>query len=137
MSYMNFSFLTPNLGLCRVKLWATGRYGFSLPKKVEITTAAGATSTFLYYNRKVGLTSELANRALVRIAITQFLERDPDDGAVVEINDTMPPFAGTLTPVRPSAPAAAPTRVRPGRLGARTSPGKQSGVVSSDAASSG
>lgn len=129
---MNFSFLSLNLGLCLVKLWATGRYGFSLPKKVEITTSTGETRTFLYYNRKVGLRSELTNRALVRIAIAQFLDSDCERAAVLEINDALPPFAGTLTPIRPTSPAPAPTRVRPGRPSARAR--KESSTGSSDGA---
>jgi hypothetical protein len=126
-AYMNFSFLSLKLGLCLVKLWATGRHGFSLPKKVEITTGTGETATYLYYNRKVGLKSELTNRALVRIAIAQFLDSDRD-AAVVEINDAIPPFAGTLTPIRPSSPPPAPARVRPGRSRAKASSGKESGI---------
>ena len=111
---MNFSFLTLNFGPCVAKLSATGRFGFSLPKKVEITTAAGETTTFLYHNRKVGLKSELKNRVLVRIAIAQFLSNECEHGCVVEINDALAPFAGTLNAVLPSSPPVS-MRVRPGR----------------------
>jgi hypothetical protein len=115
MSSMNFSFLSPNLEVCLVKLWATGRYGFSQPKKVEISTPAGNTCTFVYYNRKVGLKAELANRTLVRIAIAQFLALEPSPAAVLEIDDTLKPFGGALTPIRPPSPPPPPPRVRPGR----------------------
>ena len=111
---MNFSFPTLNFGPCVAKLFATGRYGFSLPKKVEITTAAGETTTFLYHNRKVGLKSELKNRVLVKIAIAQFLSGECEHGSVVEINDAVAPFAGTLTAVLPTSPPVS-MRVRPGR----------------------
>jgi hypothetical protein len=118
---MNFSFLSPDHGLCLVKLWATGRYGFSQPKKVEISTPAGETFTFLYYNRKVGLKSELANRTLVKIAISQFLVSAHGSSSAVEINDALAPFDGALTPIRPPSPPPPPPRVRPGRPRARTS----------------
>ena len=111
---MNLSFISPKSGLCLLKLWASGRHGFSLPKKVEITTGAGATSVFIYYNRRLGLQSELTNRALIRIAITQFLETDGKGAAVIEVDDAMPPFEGALTPVRPSS-LSEPPRPRPGR----------------------
>ena len=111
---MNFSFSTPHSGACLVKLWASGRYGFSLPKKVEITTPGGVTSTYLYHSRKVGPMSELTNRALVRIAIAQFLQ-GPGDGEQ-EVDDTMAPFSGVLTQIRPVAPPPPPPRVRPSRI---------------------
>ena len=110
---MNFSFSTPTSGACLVKLWASGRYGFSLPKKVEITGQDGVTSTYLYHSRKVGLTSELTNRTLVRIAIAQYLEGAA--GEVHQIDDTVAPFPGTLTQIRPFAPPP-PPRVRPSRV---------------------
>ncbi|MFL6676265.1 MAG: hypothetical protein ACJ8LG_23620 [Massilia sp.] len=122
---MNFSFLSLTLGPCRVKLWATGRYGFTLPKKVEITSGTGETSTFLYYNRKVGLKSELTNPALVRIAIFQFLGGDHAHPSLVELNDAMPPFTGPVTRIRSSSPPPAPPRVRPGRSRGRASSDKQ------------
>lgn len=110
---MNFSFSTPTSGACLVKLWASGRYGFSLPKKVEITEPGGLTSTFLYHSRKVGLGSELTNRTLVRIAIAQFLEGGA--GGIRQIDDTVTPFAGDLAQIRPFAPPPPPPRVRPSR----------------------
>lgn len=117
---MNFSFSTPTSGTCLVKLWASGRYGFSLPKKVEITGPDGATSAYLYHSRKVGLSNELSNRTLVRIAIAQFLQ-GPADGPR-EIDDTVAPFAGTLTQIRPFAPPPPPPRVRPSRVMPRAVP---------------
>lgn len=111
---MNFSFSTPTSGACLVKLWASGRYGFSLPKKVEIIGQDGVTSTYLYHSRKVGLTSELTNRTLVRIAIAQYLEGAA--GEVHQIDDTVAPFPGTLTQIRPFAPPPPPPRVRPSRV---------------------
>lgn len=111
---MNFSFSTPTSGTCLVKLWASGRYGFSLPKKVEITGPDGVTSTYLYHSRKVGLTSELTNRTLVRIAIAQFLAGAAGD--VHQVDDTVAPFPGTLTQIRPFAPPPPPPRVRPSRV---------------------
>lgn len=111
---MNFSFSTPTSGACLVKLWASGRYGFSLPKKVEITGPDGVTSTFLYHSRKVGLTSELTNRTLVRIAIAQYLQGAA--GEVHQVDDTVAPFPGTLTQIRPFAPPPPPPRVRPSRV---------------------
>jgi hypothetical protein len=117
-SCMNFTFLSPDAGACSVKLWASGRYGFSLPKKVDIVTAAGDTATFLYFNRKVRLTAELSNRAIVKIAIAQFLSGLGRDGQPVEIDHDTPPYEGALTPIRSTAPRA-PLRVRPGKLHAR------------------
>lgn len=111
---MNFSFSTPTSGACLVKLWASGRYGFSLPKKVEITGPDGVTSTFVYHSRKVGPTSELTNRTLVRIAIAQYLEGA--GGELCHIDDTVAPFPGTLTQIRPFAPPPPPPRVRPSRV---------------------
>ena len=122
---MNFSFSTPLAGACLVKLWASGRYGFSLPKKVEITAPDGSISTYLYHSRKVGLAAELTNRALVRIAIAQFLRAS--NGGLgqepAEIDDTVPPFKGTLTQIRPFAPPPPPPRVRPSRIMPRTAAG--------------
>jgi hypothetical protein len=117
-SGMNFTFVSPSAGACAVKLWASGRYGFSLPKKVDVTTAGGETATFLYYNRKLRPTSELSNRAIVNIAIAQFLAGGGRDGQPVEIDPDIPPYDGALTPVRSSA-SRAPMRVRPGKLYAR------------------
>jgi hypothetical protein len=115
---MNFTFMSQSTGACAVKLWASGRYGFSLPKKVDVVTAAGETATFLYYNRKLRLTAELSNRAIVKIAIAQFLAGAGRNGEPVEIDHETPPYEGTLTPVRSTAPRA-PMRVRPGKTYAR------------------
>jgi hypothetical protein len=112
--FMNFSFSTPSCGACLVKLWASGRYGFSLPKKVEITGPDGVTATFLYHSRKVGLSTELTNRTLVRIAIAQYLEGARGSG--IEIDDTVAPYGATLTQIRPFAPPPPPPRVRPSRI---------------------
>ena len=114
---MNFTFSSPDVGACSVKLWASGRYGFSLPKKVDIVTAGGETATFLYYNRKVRLTAELSNRAIVKIAIAQFLA-GAGRGEPAEIDPDTLPYEGALTPVRSKLPRA-PLRVRPGKSHAR------------------
>jgi hypothetical protein len=118
---MNFTFSSQDDGVCSAKLWASGRYGFSLPKKVDIVTASGETACFLYYNRKVRLTAELSNRAIVKIAIAQFLAGAGRGGEPVEIDHLTPPFEGALTPIRSSTPRA-PLRVRPGKLHARSRP---------------
>jgi hypothetical protein len=115
---MNFTFSSSEHGTCFVKLWATGRYGFSLPKKVEITTAAGTSCSFLYFNKKLTLKAEPANREIVRIAIGAFLSGASLDGAVAAIDPDMPVYEGKLTPVRLDAPRA-PMRVRPGKPHAR------------------
>jgi hypothetical protein len=115
---MNFTFSSSEHGTCYVKLWATGRYGFSLPKKVEITTAAGTSCSFLYFNKKLTLKAEPANREIVRIAIGAFLAGESVDGNVAEIDPEMPAYEGKLTPVRLDAPRA-PMRVRPGKPHAR------------------
>jgi len=122
---MNFTFVSPSAGACAVKLWASGRYGFSLPKKVDVTTAGGDTATFLYYNRKLRPITELSNRAIVNIAIAQFLAGAGSDGQPVEIDPDTPPYEGALTPVR-SAASRAPMRVRPGKLYARARSGPES-----------
>lgn len=116
---MNFTFSSSEHGTCIVKLWATGRYGFSLPKKVDITTPAGVSCTFLYINKKLSLKPEPGNRMIVRIAIGAFLAGAPPDGSTTEIDPDMPPYAGKLTPVRLDMPRA-PMRVRPGKSHART-----------------
>lgn len=128
---MNFSFSTPTSGECLVKLWASGRYGFSLPKKVEITGPDGLTSTYQYHSRKVGLKAELTNRMLVRIAIAHYLAGAGGDAAdeIRQIDDTVTPFDGTLTQIRPFAPPPPPPRVRPSRIlpkaaSARAGPGR-------------
>ncbi|WP_156328216.1 MULTISPECIES: hypothetical protein [unclassified Massilia] len=118
---MNFTFSSPDVGSCAVKLWASGRYGFSLPKKVDIAAANGDTVTFLYFNTKVRLSAELSNRAIVKIAIAQFLAGAGRDGEPVEIDHATPPYEGELTPVRSTTPRA-PLRVRPGKLHARARP---------------
>lgn len=104
-----------------MKLWASGRYGFSLPKKVEITGPDGVTSAYLYHSRKVGLSAELTNRTLVRIAIAQYLagRAGGAGGDVHEIDDSLAPFGGTLTQIRPFAPPPPPPRVRPSRIMAK------------------
>jgi hypothetical protein len=117
-SCMNFTFVSPDAGACAVKLWASGRYGFSLPKKVDVMAAGGEAVSFLYYNRKLRPTAELSNRAIVKIAIAQFLNGAGRDGEPVEIDPDTPPYEGTLTPVRSTTPRA-PLRVRPGKLYAR------------------
>lgn len=116
---MNFTFSSLEHGTCVVKLWATGRYGFSLPKKVDVTTPGGVSCTFLYINKKLSMKAEPGNRMIVRIAIGAFLAGVPPDGSTVEIDPDMPPYAGKLTPVRLDAPRA-PMRVRPGKSHART-----------------
>lgn len=102
-----------------MKLWATGRYGFSLPKRVDIATQDGTVHTYLYYNRKVQLKPELANRAIVRIAVARFLQGGAD--GVIEIDAEMPAYDGALTPTRTNTPRA-PLRVRPGRSHGRIKP---------------
>lgn len=120
-AYMSFSFLTSEFGACQAKLWATGRYGFSLPKKVEIMVPDGRTYTFLYFNRKAGLKVELSNQAIVRIAIAQFLSSGADEPcAPVELDDTVPPYDGPLAQVR-AASRPVSLRVRPGASYARGS----------------
>ncbi len=114
---MNFSFSTPTSGDCLVKLWASGRYGFSLPKKVEITGPDGQTATYLYHSRKVGQSAELTNRTLVRIAIAQYLQGASGDDE--QIDDLLAPFDGALTQIRPFAPPPPPPRVRPSRIMAK------------------
>jgi len=120
---MNFSFSTPHKGACLVKLWASGRYGFSLPKKVEITGPDGVTATFLHHSRKVGSGTELTNRTLVRLAIAQYLAGAGGQAKEVEIDDAVAPFAGALTQIRPFAPPPPPPRVRPSRIMPRSSAG--------------
>ena len=121
---MNFSFSTPHKGTCLVKLWASGRYGFSLPKKVEITGPDGVTASFVHHSRKVGLSAELTNRTLVRIAIAQYLARADGADGEVEIDDAVTPFSGTLTQIRPFAPPPPPPRVRPSRILPRPAAGR-------------
>jgi hypothetical protein len=123
-SCMNFTFSSPDAGACTVKLWASGRYGFSLPKKVDIVTPKGETVSFLYYNRKVRVTAELGNRAIVKIAIAQFLAGAGRGGEPAEIDHDIPPYEGTITPIRSSTPRA-PLRVRPGKSYARMRPQPQ------------
>jgi hypothetical protein len=111
--HMNFSFLSPLFGYCTVRLWASGRYGFVLPKKVEITRPTGEVATFVYHNRNAARKYELGNRALVRIAIAQFLG-GAHDTAVRDIDDAAAPWLGALTQIRSLLPPPAPLRVRPG-----------------------
>ncbi|MGZ5202065.1 MAG: hypothetical protein ACXWC4_20085 [Telluria sp.] len=110
---MNFSFLSPEFGCCLVKLRASGRYGFVLPKKIEITRPDGVVATFLYHNCNIGRKNELRNRTLVRLAVAQFL-----GGAIATepqtIDDEGEQFAGELVQIRSPDPAPAPLRVRPG-----------------------
>lgn len=113
---MNFSFIPPEGGPCIVRLWASGRYGFSLPKKVEITTAAGTTHVFLHANKDGD--AGLGKRALVNLAIAQFLRGDHVGVEAVEIDQGVAPYGGALTPVKPDTPRA-PLRVRPGKSHAR------------------
>jgi hypothetical protein len=115
---MNFTFSSPAYGTCLVKLWATGRYGFSLPKKVEITTPDGRCDVFLYLNKAFGPQGEPCNRTIVRIAIAQFLAgvAAPADGVPLDLARV--PFPGELRPLRLDGPRA-PLRVRPGKTHAR------------------
>lgn len=126
---MNFTFSSPLHGTCIVKLWATGRYGFSLPKRVDIATPDGTVHSYLYFNRKVQLKAELPNRAIVRIAVARFLTV-VDDG-IVEIDAEMPSYDGALTPTRTNTPRA-PLRVRPGRSHGRIKPGMDVGALAAD-----
>lgn len=120
---MNFSFLSSDHGLCQVKLWATGRYGFSLPKKVEITLPDGGMYAYLYHNKRAGFRPELTNRAIVRIAIAQFLAGQRDAAQAIELDEAAVPYAGGLKQV--ASPAGRPPallRVRPGKCHARSYP---------------
>jgi hypothetical protein len=120
---MNFTFIAPGLGLCVVTLWATGRYGFSLPKKVEISTPAGTTSTFLYFNRKLRLQAEPSNRVLVKIAVARFLAGAAAAAGPVELEPDMAAYEGELTHV--AVPSSrSPLRVRPGKRHARARTGQ-------------
>lgn len=110
---MNFSFMSPHFGYCTVRLWASGRYGFVLPKKVEITRPSGEVATFEYHNRNANRKYELSNRSLVRLAIAQFLNGAHEPG-VHRIEDDATPYLGPLTQIRSLVPPAAPLRVRPG-----------------------
>jgi hypothetical protein len=119
---MNFTFSSSKYGTCIVKLWATGRHGFSLPKRVDIATPDGAVRSYLYYNRKVQLKPELPNRAIVRIAVACFHAGIAADAeGMVEVDAEMPAYEGTLTPTRTNTPRA-PLRVRPGRSHGRMKP---------------
>lgn len=115
---MNFTFSCPHNGTCVVKLWATGRYGFSLPKKVEIVTPAGAAFVYLYFNKKLRLKAELSNRTLVRIAVASFLGGAVNAEDAAELDTDTPPYDGLLTSVRIGLPRP-PMRVRPGKSHAR------------------
>lgn len=123
---MNFSFHSPDLGLCIGHLWSTGRYGFSLPKKIEIVSQDGASYTYLYFNKRLQIKEELANRTIVRIAIAQFLGGQPEPGGTVEIDPDTAPFPGELAPSRAVVPRT-PLRVRPGKLHARRVSAVESG----------
>lgn len=127
---MNFTFQSPQHGVCTVKLWATGRYGFSLPKRVDIATRDGAIRSYLYFNRKVRLNAELANRAIVRIAVARFLA-DAAHVGIAEIDAEMAAFDGVLIPTRTDAPRA-PLRVRPGKSHGRIKPEAPLGEVGYD-----
>ena len=116
---MNFLFSSPGHGTCVVKLWATGRYGFSLPKRVDIAAPGGPACTFLYLNKQLTLT-EPDNRTIVRIAIAAFLA-GAADGGTADIDPDMPAYGGKLTPVRLDVPRE-PMRVRPGKSHARQRP---------------
>lgn len=126
---MNFTFSSPLHGTCIVKLWATGRYGFSLPKRVDIATPEGTVHSYLYFNRKVQLKAELPNRTIVRIAVARFLAAVDDD--IVEIHADMPAYDGALVPTRTNTPRA-PLRVRPGRSHGRIKPGMSADVLATD-----
>lgn len=117
---MNFSFLSSDHGLCQVKLWATGRYGFSLPKKVEITLPGGDVFAYLYHNKRAGFRPELTNRAIVRIAIAQFLAGRRDAMQAIVLDEAAAPYDGGLQQVAsPGGRPPALLRVRPGRTHAR------------------
>jgi hypothetical protein len=136
-AYMSFSFLSSEFGICLAKLRATGRYGFSLPKQVEITAPSGQTCIYHYYNRKPGLKSELTNQAIVRIAIARFLAGAAHGcDAAVEIDETTAPFSGVLTQVRACAPPVS-MRVRPGPTYARSSTSDQPAAVPSEQTAAG
>lgn len=119
---MNFSFLSPEFGCCRVKLLASGRYGFVLPKKIEIIRPDGVVATFLYHNRNTGRKSELRNCTLVRLAVAQFLDGVAGAGPQ-PIDDEGEPYDGELVQIRSPEPPATSLRVRPGAgYGRRTEP---------------
>ena len=101
---MNFTFSSSEHGTCVVKLWATGRYGFSLPKKVDITTAAGVSCTCLYFNKKMSLKAEPGNRMIVRIAIGAFLAGAGRAGVPVEIDAENPDSTWTAVATSSLAP---------------------------------
>lgn len=93
---MHFSFFSPDLGLCHVKLWATGRYGFSLPKKVEITTLGGEKSCYIFSDRAGKIEFHVSNSSLVRIAISQFLMLPAQRHSTAVVDTNIPLFDGGL-----------------------------------------
>lgn len=119
---MNFCFQTPDGQGCSGRLWACGRYGFSLPKTVEILGPDGQVRRYLLPKRLAHGHPDLPNRTLVRIAIAQFLRGDGAAGASVELDPDTVPYPGEVKPAPPREPRT-PLRVHPGRAHARRGPG--------------
>lgn len=93
---MKYYFSPPELGRCTVKLWAIGKYGFSAPKRVEITTPEGSKSFYSYRTLNEAFGLEVKGRIIVRIAIAHFLAHPLQTGQVVELDSNMPMFDGRL-----------------------------------------
>ena len=121
---MNFNFLSPADGQCLVKLWTTGRFGFSLPKKIEISTPAGGAFIYLYHNRRLRFTgAELTNATLARIAVARFLNGNRPV-LEAEITHEMPIFQGKLIKLQSSRRRRVAFRVRAGESHPRALPNK-------------
>lgn len=111
---MNVSFYVPEFGVCVAKIWATGRYGFSQPKKVDIILPTQQTFVYLHDSRYDERNLSLSKKELIRLAIAQFLRAVPRVSTPTNIDIALPPFKGTLTPIRrPGSSRASP--VRPGK----------------------
>lgn len=93
--FVIYSFHTP-FGIFQARLWAKGKYGFILPKRVEIYMTENEKSVYILRNRMQDDDFRISNRSLVRIAITHFLASPYDRYSEVEVDLNMPLFDGAL-----------------------------------------
>jgi hypothetical protein len=93
---MKYYFLAPGIGQCTVKLWANGAHGFVIPKRVEITIPSGKKAMYTYRTLHEAVFVHVSGKALMRIAIAQFLANPAQHDKSVELDSTMAMFDGPL-----------------------------------------
>jgi hypothetical protein len=93
---MKYYFFIPDFGQCTVRLWARGAYGFTAPKRIEISTPGGRRTSYSYRTLHEVPGVQLSGKVLMRLAIAQFLANPIRCDEIIELDSSMPMFDGPL-----------------------------------------